>query len=134
MRPGETEVVAGVLRCKHGPIEYVDDGAPYCPECDKELASASRPVTEAADDDLGIRLSDTWLAEQASWHVDFDEGAHVSWPWTVVLEWTSERDNPHHADWVTYTWQFYGETVERALTEAVEWCEAVAAFAIEDDE
>lgn len=30
--------------CKHGPIEYHDDGDPYCPDCDSEGA-ASDPLT-----------------------------------------------------------------------------------------
>lgn len=89
----------------------------------------TRPVTEAPEGDLGIRLTDTWDDEYCLWHIDFDGGADVAWPWTVVLEWMSESGNPHHADWVTYRWQFYGYTVDAALMEAVEWCDGLLPWA-----
>lgn len=85
-------------------------------------------TAEPVASDLGADLSDLWSAETCGWHVDYDGGAGSVWPWTVILEWSSERGNPHSADWVTYTWQFYGETIDRALSEAVEWCEGLVPW------
>ena len=78
--------------------------------------------------DLGVVISDTWSDEYCTWHVDFDSGAGTSEPWIVVLEWMSESGNPHHADWVTYCWQFYGETIDAALRDTVGWIEELAAW------
>lgn len=78
--------------------------------------------------DLGIRLSDLWYAERCGWHINFDGGAHSDNAFIVELEWTQEHDNAHQADWITYTWQFYGDTAEEALRDAVEWCEGLVPF------
>jgi hypothetical protein len=81
--------------------------------------------------DLGIKLSDLWSAEQCAWHVDFNGGSFYPGavdPWNVVLEWSDDHALLHDADWLTYTWHFYGATVEEALSGAVEWCEGLVPF------
>lgn len=75
--------------------------------------------------DLGRALEDLWSDELCCWRVE-RHGNET--PWCVILEWTQERDNEHHADWTTFTWQFYGESVEEALADAVEWCRGLLPF------
>lgn len=87
---------------------------------------ADAVVGERAD--LGMVLEYLWWDERCSWHIDFDGSAGSSEPWTVILEWTQEYNNPHQADWVTYTWQFYGATVDEALADAIAWCEGLVPF------
>lgn len=72
--------------------------------------------------ELGEVLSDLWSAELCSFKVEYHAGMT---PWVVLLEWTSEYGNDHHAEWTTYTWQFYGDSVTEALYEAVAWCEGL---------
>lgn len=74
----------------------------------------------AVDNDHGEVLNDLWSAERCAWRIEHHGGDGA---WVVLLEWTQEYDNPHHADWVTFTWQFYGDTVDEALSDAVKWCE-----------
>lgn len=84
--------------------------------------------------DLGAQLADLWSDERCAWHIDFDERAGSTLPWILSLEWTQEYGNPHGADWATYTWQVYGETVDEALAGAVEWCAQLRALEpLEDD-
>lgn len=78
---------------------------------------------------LGDTISDLWSDERCAWHVDYDDSAGCDDPWLAVLEWTQEYGNPHSADWVTYTWQFYGHAIEEALREAASWCEGLIPFA-----
>jgi hypothetical protein len=75
---------------------------------------------------LGARLADLWSAERCDWHIDFEAGDPPQW--VLTLEWTQEYGNDHQADWVTFHWLFYGETVEDALTDAAEWCEGLVPF------
>lgn len=75
---------------------------------------------EFARADHGEVLNDLWSAERCTWRIEHHGG---SGPWVVLLEWTQEYDNTHDADWVTFTWQFYGDTVDEALAGAVGWCE-----------
>lgn len=81
------------------------------------------------DTDLGIVIADLWNDEGCNWHIDFDSGAGATAPWIVILEWTQEYGNAHGADRVTFTWQFYGATVDEALRDAAGWCEALAPWA-----
>ena len=90
-------------------------------------------VSDMAQDetvDLGADISDLWCDEGCSWHVDYDAGAGSASPWLVVLEWVQEGGLPYHRDveWVTWTWQFYGDTVDEALGDAAEWCWALVPW------
>lgn len=80
-------------------------------------------MSEPTSADLGVKLDDLWGDETCAWHIDFGDEE-----WAVVLEWTQEGRNEHNAEWVTFVWQFYGVTVEAALTEAITWCEALLPF------
>lgn len=75
--------------------------------------------------DLLIELLDLWSAERCEVKMEFDESAGSSESWTVLLVWVSEWNNPHQADWAEYTWNFYGETLDEALGEALEWAKAL---------
>lgn len=91
-------------------------------------ADSADPTPDYTSADLGVTLDDLWSDEGCSWHFDFDGGAGTISPWQLTLEWTQEYGNEHHADWTTHYWQFYGVTVEEALTEAIAWCEALLPF------
>lgn len=47
---------------------------------------------------LADRVHDLWSDEHCAVRLSYDESAGSSWPWIVGLEWTSEHDNPHHAE------------------------------------
>ena len=70
------------------------------------------------------RITELWSDERCDWSVRFDDG---KW-WYVVLEWTDERAYTHAADWVTYTWEFYDESLTVALGDAVAWLEKLAPW------
>lgn len=82
-------------------------------------------VTAVGEHDHGADLSDLWDAEVCSWRIEHRPG-HL--PWTVLLEWTDEHDGRHDALWTTFTWEFYGDTVDEALSGAVEWCWELAPW------
>lgn len=89
--------------------------------------------------ELATRLSELWDAERATWTLRFDPPMYSSLTgsWCLLLEWTQERGNNHHADWCTHTWEFYVYTPEEgpevALAEAVAWCEALVPWRSDDD-
>lgn len=68
-------------------------------------------------------LQELWCAEHCDIKVDYREVE-----WVVDLVWVSEWGNPHNADWAEYTWEFYGETIDEALTAALEWAKALIPF------
>lgn len=70
-------------------------------------------------------LSDWWADEGCHWHLDYDQAASASDPWTAVLEWTTENAWLHDAWFVTFTWHFYGRTADDAVTEALSWVSAL---------
>lgn len=92
------------------------------------MKGARVTVDEPIVPTLGDRLHDLWSDERCVVDLNYDGSAGTSWPWLVGLVWTSEYDNPHHADWATYTWQFYGETPDDALVQAVRWAEGLLPF------
>lgn len=51
----------------------------------------------------------------------YEAGAIVDDPWVVVLEWWTDHDVPHHAEFMRLTWEFVGNTCEDALGQAVYW-------------
>jgi hypothetical protein len=79
---------------------------------------------------LGDELARLWSDEYCSWRIEHhgQPWSEPSDPFVVVLEWVEEGLNVHHADWVTYTWQFYGANVEEALVEAVNWVARLAPW------
>lgn len=78
----------------------------------------------AAISDIGPRIDELWSDEGCSWQVRLDGG---KW-WTVVLEWWTDWDCPHSANYMTLTWDFYDESLDVALAEAVAWCEELAVW------
>lgn len=80
-------------------------------------------------DDLAARVGELWDAEWASAEFRYEPAMFGHGPsWTVSLEWTSERGNPHGADWATYQWAFYADTLAEALADAVDWLEQLAPW------
>lgn len=80
----------------------------------------------------GDDLSDLWSDERCVWRIDYEAGGWGSpkvTPWVVVLEWTQEYGNPHQAEWASFTWLFYGDTIEESLAAAVEWCRDLLPWA-----
>lgn len=78
------------------------------------------------------RLSELWDDEGCVWSLVFDAamyGATEPGSWLLELEWTQEYGNVHQADWVTFVWQFYGDSPELCVAEAVRWCEGLLPFA-----
>lgn len=65
-----------------------------------------------------------WSDEGCAWRVELHDGKY----WTVVLEWVTDRTYTHDADWVTFTWEFYADTIDEALTDAAEWCQRLAPW------
>lgn len=93
--------------------------------------SSTEPDTAAVvlSAELAERIDALWSDERCEWKAVYERsmGSDGGW-WNVYLEWTSEYGNPHEANWVTYTWQFYDRTAEAAMTEAVAWLEALAPW------
>lgn len=79
----------------------------------------------------GERIAELWDAERCTWHIEYhgSRWSPTTDPYVVLLEWTQESGNEHHADWVTWTWQFYGSSAEEAMTEALRFCEELAPWA-----
>jgi len=70
--------------------------------------------------EVEIRYESSWYGNPAWWHVN--------------LLWHSEYDNPHQAEWVTYTWQFYDRQLSAALADALDFAKALVALAPEEEE
>lgn len=78
-----------------------------------------------ATTELAWQINDLWDDEGCDWKVRHEGG---DWPWHVYLTWATEYGNPHQADFAEYTWQFYGDTVEEALADAVKWLDELAPW------
>ena len=75
------------------------------------------------------RLAELWFEERCEWSTRYEPAAYGNpAAWTVSLEWTDERSYLHGADFVTLTWQFYGDTFGDALAGAVGWLEELAPW------
>jgi hypothetical protein len=70
-------------------------------------------------------LNDLWADEGCVWRIEHTGYGSDPGYWVLTLEWTNDGTNEHHADWVTLTWQFYGDTVDEVLADAVTWCWAL---------
>lgn len=71
---------------------------------------------------LMAELQDLWCAERCGIDLRFETD------WCLLLSWTQEYGNLHGADWAEYTWQFYADTPEEALTLGLEWCHGLLPF------
>lgn len=78
---------------------------------------------------LAERLSDLWDAEGASWEIHYEPAWYSNTAtFRLDLEWATDSWNPHRADWITYTWQFYAATADEAIADGVAFCEALEAL------
>lgn len=75
------------------------------------------------------RLSELWSEERCSWELHYEPSFYGS-PATfrLDLEWVTDRDTPHLADWTAYTWQFYADTADEAIADALAFCEGLLPF------
>lgn len=71
-------------------------------------------------------LTELWSAERCGVDWRFEE--NTSEPWCLLLSWVQEYGNLHQADWCEWTWQFYGETFEDAIVQAVDWARGLIPF------
>lgn len=103
----------------------------------------TQPLDNAPSlNDLATRLSELWDAERCDWTLRFDAPSAYDkrdrGSWCLLLEWTQERGNSHHADWSTHTWEFWAyvaddEGPEAAFVEAVKFCEELLPWRSDDD-
>lgn len=80
--------------------------------------------------DIARHIDRSWSEERCNWSVEYVASYWTEDPnpWLVSLEWTSEYENPHHADFVTYTWQFWGGTAIEAMGDAAKWLDELAPW------
>jgi hypothetical protein len=80
--------------------------------------------------DLAARLWEVWSAEYDDIELRYETPFSVNPPqWVVGLVGRSDSfANPHGADWIEHTWQFYGHELADALAEALTFAEALAAL------
>lgn len=80
---------------------------------------------------LAEQLSELWDAERCSWSLEYEPAMyHAKGTFRLDLEWADDRDTPHKADWATYTWQFYADTADEAISDAVAFCEGLLPFKV----
>lgn len=87
------------------------------------------------DSRLEWDLNDLWcVGEQDAWRVEHTGYGSKKGEWCLTLESTTGADHAGGADdaWVTLSWQFYGDTLDNALTKAVEWSSALTDLAEPD--
>jgi hypothetical protein len=66
-------------------------------------------------------LRELWSDEGCRWQATHTGYGHDHGAWLVTLEATLDTLPFHDTDWVTLTWQFYGESIAEALEGAAEW-------------
>jgi hypothetical protein len=88
-------------------------------------------VSVAWTTDAAEKLSELWFDEGCSWGLTFDQNPYPPkspFPWCLTLEWATEHDTPHNADFCTYTWQFYGASAEECVNDALKWATGLLPF------
>jgi len=83
-----------------------------------ELAAELYQWEGRENHDVSIRYDPSWFGNPPCWMVSLDHA--------------QDYGDPHHADWVARTWNFYGDTLEEALSLAVEFTRALAALDADD--
>lgn len=83
-----------------------------------------------AASELAMDLSKLWSDEYCAWSVRYDAswGRRDLGTWVVVLTWATDRDTRHGAEWVEYTWEFYGDTLDEALEQAFGWVSELSVW------
>lgn len=69
-----------------------------------------------------------WADEGCTWKADHTGYGRDKGEWCVALDWTTDSTYALDADWVSYTWQFYGTTIAEALSDAATWVARLAPW------
>jgi hypothetical protein len=89
-----------------------------------------------------VNANDSARELHALWGGEYDEvelryepehySNHAYWVVTLVAR--SERMALHSTDWVTLRWQFYGESIEESLYDALRFARDLDALRPEEEE
>jgi hypothetical protein len=98
---------------------------------------ADMSQTEDRLNALCARLHELWNSEGESVDIDYHPtwyGSKHEWMVTLVYQADIFMDDRHSSDWIERRWQFYGDTLDEAMAEALTFSDALVALAPPDDD
>lgn len=91
------------------------------------MATRNEEIDQAPRSPLALAeaIDATWDAEGCRWSMRWDGAVGE---WCVTLEWWTDRDVPHQADFCRLTWEFWAGTPGGAQRIALAWLDDLAQF------